>query len=430
MFSPRAGFNWDLSKGSDKRRQVRGGVGLFTGRTPYVWLSNQYGNTGVDFTSLSVNYSATNKVPFVADPNNQPTTVTGGATGRQTINVIDPDYKYPEVIRANIALDHDIGFFGLVGTAEFLYTTVVKEIAYKNLNYIQSGNLADGRMTYKKFDSNLNNVLLLTNTDKGNSWQMAFKVERPFKNGFYASGSYLYGQAKSINDGTSSVAASNWYGAPAGYDVNNPALTTSNYSPGHRINFAVTAPIPLPAKLTSSLSVYFNAQSGRPYSLGFNGDANGDGYSNNDLLYVPSGENDPKVTVTNGTFAQLMAYLNSDPSAEGHLGEILARNSSRAPWQKQMDLRYAISVPTPGRTKAEITFDIFNFLNMLNKDWGWQYWADFPGLAKTIGYSLDKTTGKMVYNLSTINAATFQGTFTRDDLKSRWAAQLGARFRF
>ncbi len=431
MFSPRAGFNWDLSNGSGKRRQIRGGVGLFTGRTPYVWLSNQYGNTGVDFTSLSVSYNVNNKVPFVADPNNQPTTVTGGSTGRQTINMIDPEYKYPEVVRTNIALDHDLGFYGLVGTAEFLYTKNIKEIAYKNLNYIQGGTQPDARYLYKKYDTNLNDAMLLTNSNRGTAWQMAFKVERPFRNGFYVSGSYLYGESQTINDGTSSVARSNWTGAPAGIDVNNPALTTSNYSPGNRVNFAVTAPIPLFASLRSSMSVYYNGQNGRPYSLGFNGDANSDGVTNNDLLYVPTGPDDPRVTVYNGTWDQLMTYLNADPSAAGNGGKILARNTSRAPWQNQMDFRYAVTIPTGGKTRAEVTLDIFNFLNLLNKNWGWQYWADFPGLAKTIGYGgIDTATGKMRYNLSSITASTFQGTFVRDDLKSRWAAQLGARFRF
>ena len=69
-FGPRIGFNWDLSN-EGPRSQVRGGIGFFTGRTPYVWLSNQYGNTGVDFTVVSTNVSANNHIPFVADPNAQ-----------------------------------------------------------------------------------------------------------------------------------------------------------------------------------------------------------------------------------------------------------------------------------------------------------------------------------------------------------------------
>ncbi len=104
MLSPRVGFNWDLSHGTDNRQQIRGGVGSFAGRTPYVWLSNQYGNTGVDITSLSIGFSTSNHIPFVADITAQPTTVTGASAGKQTINMIDPNYKYPQVLRGNLAL--------------------------------------------------------------------------------------------------------------------------------------------------------------------------------------------------------------------------------------------------------------------------------------------------------------------------------------
>jgi len=195
------------------------------------------------------------------------------------------------------------------------------------------------------------------------------------------------------------------------------------------VNLAVTAPVPLFGGLRSSVSIFYNGQNGRPYSLGFNGDVNGDGVTNNDLLFVPATAD--QVILSNGTWDQLDAYLSSDPSAKNNRGKLLARNSARAPWQNQMDFRYAITIPTGGKTRGEVTLDVFNFLNLLNKEWGWQYWADFPGLAKTIGYSgIDAATGKMKYNLSTITASTFQGTFVRDDLKSRWQAQLGVRFRF
>ena len=64
LWSPRVGFNYALREGG--REQVRGGIGLFAGRTPYVWLSNQYGNTGIEFRRLSVGLNANNRIPFVA----------------------------------------------------------------------------------------------------------------------------------------------------------------------------------------------------------------------------------------------------------------------------------------------------------------------------------------------------------------------------
>ena len=45
LWSPRVGFNWDVS--NDQTTQIRGGSGVFTGKPPYVWISNQIGNTGV-----------------------------------------------------------------------------------------------------------------------------------------------------------------------------------------------------------------------------------------------------------------------------------------------------------------------------------------------------------------------------------------------
>ena len=73
MYSPRAGFNWDLNNGSGRRSQIRGGAGVFAGRPPYVWLANQFSNTGVNFTTLSTGaFSPSKQIPFVSDPLSQP----------------------------------------------------------------------------------------------------------------------------------------------------------------------------------------------------------------------------------------------------------------------------------------------------------------------------------------------------------------------
>lgn len=46
QWSPRFGFNWDVT--GDQRNQLRGGSGVFVGRPAYVWLSNLFGNSGVN----------------------------------------------------------------------------------------------------------------------------------------------------------------------------------------------------------------------------------------------------------------------------------------------------------------------------------------------------------------------------------------------
>jgi Carboxypeptidase regulatory-like domain/TonB dependent receptor-like, beta-barrel len=427
-WSPRLGFNWDLSGGAGKQRQVRGGIGIFTGRTPYVWLSNQYGNTGVQFTNLSTGFNANFTIPFVPDPDNQPTTVTGGTTGRQTINLIDPDYQFPRIVRGNLAMDHELGIFGLVGTAEFVFAKNQKDIFYQNINFVPTGaTQPDGRTLYKKFDTNLNDVMLLTNTDKGSSWSVSFKLDRPFRNGVFVSGSYSYGDAKSVNDGTSSVARSNWTTNPIGVDTNNPPLTRSNYAAGNRLNIAATVPINLGGGFRSWASLYYNGQNGRPYAILFNGDANTDSITSNDLIFVPASAD--QVNVINGTWEQLDAFLSSDPATSKHRGEIIPRNAARAPWSNQLDFRYAVNVPTGSKAKVELTADIFNLLNLFNNEWGWQYWPPFPSGRTLIGFGTP-ANGKLTYNLNTLTAPGFTGVFDRSDLRSRWQAQFGARVRF
>ena len=104
-------------------------------------------------------------------------------------------------------------------------------------------------------------------------------------------------------------------------------------------------------------------------------------------------------------------------------------NSGFAPWSNQLDFRYAVNLPTGSRAKVELTADIVNLLNLFNKDWGWQYWPPFPAGGTLIGYGAI-ANGKETFNLNTITSQTFQGTFDRSDLRSRWQAQFGARVRF
>jgi hypothetical protein len=274
--------------------------------------------------------------------------------------------------------------------------------------------------------ASLSDVILLTNTSQGSQWSFSFKVDRPFRSGFFLSGSYLYNDATSIGDGTNSQAASSWGNVYIGSgDVNDPPLTRSNFSVGSMVKVSATIPIPLGA-VRSYASIYYNGQSGRPYVLAFNGDVNGDNRFTNDIIFVPTNAND--VTVTNGTFAQLQAYLAGDNSAKDAAGRIPDRNAGRSPWTNGLDFRYAVTLPTGSRAKVELTMDVLNLINLFNDSDGWSLFPNFNGPTPIIG-SYDRTTGKLGYNLSPLNSPTF-ATFQRDNLRSRWQAQWGLRVRF
>jgi len=417
-WSPRVGFNWDLTKDLT-RQQVRGGIGLFGGRTPYVWLSNQYGNTGIEFRRLQTTFAATNNIAFVADPDNQPTTV--GRASTNEIDVLDPSYDFPSLFRGNLAYDRSLPF-GLTGTVEFLFANDAKDIAYENLNLLQTATREDGRPFYGRLSPTFGDVILLTNSTEGQSWSVAGKVDKQFRGGWYMSGSYLYGQAKSINDGTNSQARSTWINVYTAGDINNPPLAVSNYDVRHRIVLTGSYLFTL-RDVGVTLSMFYNGQTGRPYSYNFGSDVNGDGATTNDLLFYPR---DGDVTFTTGSYQELAAFLGAGNCTDVVPGAIVTRNSCRTPWTNGLDFHAAVNAGI-GRFKPEFTFDILNLINLFDSSKGQVDYAAFHDLL--VVNATASTTGEYSYSVNSI-ARPGGVRYTRDDLRSRWQAQIGLRLRF
>jgi len=428
-WSPRAGINYDLS--GNGTRQVRAGVGVFNGRPAYVWISNQFGNTGIDFTRIGASNNTANRIPFIKDPNAQPTTVTGAvatSTFSNEIDMIDPDFKYPSVLRGNVGYDHTLPL-GFIGTADFVWSKTIKDIKYQNLNFIPTGTSGvGGRPFFGRKVPTLSDAVLLENTDQGSTWNISYEARRPFANGLFVQGSYSYGQAKSIMDGTSDQAASNWGNVYVPGDPNNPPLSRSNFDPGHRIALAGSYQLPFAKSVQPIVSLFYSGQSGRPYTLTFNRDVNGDNRGANDLVYIPTAS-DP-LTYTGGTYQDFLNWLGGDSCLTDFVGQIIPRNACRAPWTNTFDGRFGVQLPYK-RFKTEITLDALNLINLFNHEKGLVQYASFGQIQQPAPVPQTVTVAAPLtgYNLTTLLSPTFT-RFLRDDLRSRWQLQLGARVRF
>ncbi|MDQ6756697.1 MAG: carboxypeptidase regulatory-like domain-containing protein, partial [Bacteroidota bacterium] len=244
LYSPRVGFNWNEE---NEGLQVRGGLGIFTGRIPFVWISNQFSMTGVTTKNLSFNAAAvtTNGIKYVFNPNDPqlgafiPASTAPAAT---VINVIDKNFKFPQVFRANLAADKKLGS-GFISTFEVLFTKNINNAFYSNLNISDNGEstVAIGP-TIRPYwikqavDPNFSQVIKLSNTNKGYSYNFTAQLQKTYSKGWSGSLSYNYGLGVSLSDHPSSVALSNWRGITTVNGLNKLDLSPSNFDVGSRVS--------------------------------------------------------------------------------------------------------------------------------------------------------------------------------------------------
>jgi hypothetical protein len=438
LFSPRLGFNYDPS--GNRSTQVRGGIGIFTGRLPYVWISNQYSNTGVEFGRVS----ATNRPAgfFVTDPYNQPRPgVTPGLSPVATseIDITASDFKMPQVARLDIAIDQTLPE-NITGTLEGIYTKAINDILYQDLNLgPQLGAQADGRPVYGTYNTSsrtysagrvnprFTNVIYMKNTDQGYSYSITAQLQRQMLDGLYASAAYTYGESKDCNSVLSSQAYSQWRYNHVTGDPNNPPLAYSAFDIRNRIMANLTYRYEWKKGWATTMSVFYNGQSGTPFSYVYNGDINGDGETENDLIYIPKDEND--IILTTSNYDRLNTWIENDSYLKDHRGQIAERMSSRNPWSHIVDLRFIQEVPIVEGHRVEITFDVLNFFNLLKKSWGRVMFVSNQRYRLLKFEGLDASSGKPKFSFND-NNGQLKEPFEISDLASRWQLQMGIRYTF
>jgi outer membrane receptor for ferrienterochelin and colicin len=436
VWSPRVGFNWQ--PGGSGNQQVRGGVGIFAGRTPYVWVSNAFANTGVE--SLALSCTGTCQRPtFNPDPFSQPREV--GVGGALSVDLIDPDFEFPRVLRATLGYDREL-FFGVRGSAEVLWSQTQQDVFYYNVNRVQTGvNPLDGRPMFTgRINTGVADAIQLSNTSNGQETAFTLQLSRPFSNGLLLSANYGHQNAESAFDATSSRAISNWQFRHTKGDIFTEDVSRSAFEMEHRFNVAAsynfaTGPV------GHTFGLYYNVQSGRPYSVLMSAsgapDMNGDGYTTNDLLYVPAAgqvifeysdgrrTNSPEGVSPEQAFFNYLGFLGVAPNS----GRILDRYEFTEPWSRQLDMHYSFDVPV-SRIRTEFTVDVTNLLNLVNDEWG---------IIKSVGNQnttvaqyrgVDAATGKHIYRESFRSAWSAGSQFSIADTRSRWAARMGLRVTF
>ena len=438
LWSPRVGFRYWMDE--DHTLLVRGGAGLFTGRVPFVWLSNVYNNTGMETKGVSIENPDLNGGKFPMTSNPLTDVIESGlladAGGKQTINTINENFKYPQVFRVNLGLDKTFEG-GWQFTVDALFSKTLNNVFFKNLA-IESNNVVyavnsdvDAKAPYYTINKDYSAIVALSNTNKGYTYSISGQVKKSFDFGLDLMASYTYGHSYSVNDGTSSVAYSNWkYNYSV--DTNSDELSYALFDRPHKISAMVSYTTPVYKNMQTSISLSYDAQSGQRFCYTMNESVNngfnGDGQKGNSLMYIPTTEELVQMNWNNQTDAiAFEEYIRADKYLRTHRGEWSERYGGIAPFEHHFDLHIAQDFfydKTNGR-KVQVTFDVLNIGNLINPNWGVNYNATYSLQILDVTALTKDAEGNMTPTYSFNPKEIYVS-----DFYSRWRAQIGLRVTF
>ena len=447
QISPRIGYNWDVF--SDQTLQFRGGTGLFQGAPPFVWISNQASNSGM---ALFGSISNGTGYMFSPDVNAYRPTASAALSKSYSINVADPNYKFPQVWKTTLAADKKV--LGFTVTVEATHIRNINATVFQNIALPSTGliTLSDGRVRFPKTsiypltgitnsasNPSIGNAIYMTNANVGYVNTLFVQVQRTFKN-LFLSAAYNYQEAKDATV-SGSTASTMWGSKAVVGNSNNPTQSLSNNYLPHRFIAQAIYKKEYLKRFATSVGVFAEVAPNYATSYIVNGDVNGDGF-NNDLMYIP--RNASEIVLVNASgdtrtqqelWPQLNQFIENNPYLSKHRGEFAQRNAAILPWTGRLDLNvtqdYTFTVKGRKQT-LRFTADVYNFTNMLNRNWGVY---DVPTTTTPLTYvGLVAGTNKPSYSFPYYNTTTktpLQQSWKHDTgMASRYQIQLGVRYMF
>lgn len=450
MLSPRLGFTYDLN--GDRMNILRGGIGIFTSRIPFVWPGSMYSNNGLTQGRVDER-DITGDLSFIPGIQNQYINPNFTVPSGQ-VDLFTQDFKYPQVLRGNLAIDTklpgDISF-----TLEGIYTKTLNNVLYTQVNtdntvdFNWTNTGADDRPVYTRtnIDPTYSAIYVGSNTSEGYTYNITASLAKQFASGLTANLSYTYGDATAVTEGTSSQNSSQWRGQVNTDGRNTPVLGRSDFALGQRVLGALSYSVDWneAKNASTTITLLFEALKGSPYSYVIGGSDGrninnevGSSSRNRSLIYIPADASEINFVESNGVspadqWTLLDAFIENDPYLSQNRGSYAEKNSNWMPWMSFLDLslRQDFGVNVGGKmNKIQVSWDVFNLANLINPSWGVRYTV--PGnfnnffLYSFEGYDTDGTTPQFSYTDDAIGT----DALNIDNFNSRWRMRLGVRYIF
>jgi outer membrane receptor protein involved in Fe transport len=338
--APRLGFAW--TPGSDGRTVVRGGYGVFYGRTPAIMIGTGHSQNGIQV--LSINFPAS---LFPTYPGSYPTLPASLRSLPQNIFVFDPDFENPKVQQTSVGVERGL-------TNDISFGVTLQHVQGDDLPRTADINIANPvtvnstiagqpvsftRYSGKRF-TNFNRVLEFESNGHSKYNGLTLDLQKRFSHNWQARLAYTYSKAKDDRpDATSVVPGTDdaknamdalnlgdeW--AYADTDVRHRVVLSGVWNLAYGNNMSGVAQALLGGWSVSGIVSY---QSGQPFSALVGADINNDQNRSSDRV----------------------------PGTE--------RNSLRNPSQLSIDPRVTKDIHVAGDAHVQLIAEAFNLTNRSN----------------------------------------------------------------
>jgi hypothetical protein len=446
-FSPRVGFNWDIQ--GDKSLIIRGGTGIFTGRFPFVWFTNQPSNSGTSVVPYEVSGAALSNYPFNPDPFHYVSSFPSSAGTPplpSSLAAVDKNFKMPQVFRTSLAADKKLGNDWTL-TVEAIFNKDINALLQYNANQRQpigttfgagSRPLFGNSSATRRYNSGISEAIILSNTSRGAAGIFTVQLAKRFSKNWDFSVAYTGTVALDVTGNPGSQAASSWSNVQSLRGNNNLDLSYSDYATPNRIVAFASYKANWNKFLNTTFTlVYLGYEQGR-YSYVYSNDFNQDGLSN-DLIYIPKDASEITF-VANGAFSPqqqsdaFFAYINQDKYLKKRKGQFADRNGAKMPWFSNLDFRILQDILPISKHKnygLQLSMEVENFTNMLNNDWGVTKRTIYNNGAILSVASAPTTTAAATYRMNLVNGALPSKTYMSNiTVANTWRMNLGLRLMF
>ncbi len=443
-FSPRLGFNWDLT--GERKYIIRGGSGLYTGRLPFVWIVSTVGNSNC-LQNQYINSNEETQISFYTSPteiinNNSNLLLTGDLPAPQSTTIMDKNLRMPQTWKSSLAFDIEIPG-GVKFTAEGIYNKDITSVAVTKLGIVEDGYIElpgePGNRVIWKSEGITNSLgkavtpYYITNTDKKNNgyyYSVMGQLSKDFKCGLSLMAAYTYAEGKNVTDGIGDQVTSAYNTNAFGINGSNVhELGYSSYVTPHRVLFNLGWTWHVGQHTTETVGLYYEgfnhcyigSYSYTRYSYTMTSNVNGDGGSNS-LAYIP-------------TEAQLLAgdtpytnpeefnnFIKADKYLSTHRGMYAERGGAIAPWRHTFNFKYERTYKFKAGPSISAGVDIKNLANLFWRGWGNMQRLSSSDIVKLTGNGTEENPYQYTFTNPTWN--TYASTY------STWSMALNLRFNF